>query len=238
MTFGYSHGWQECRLCYTGAHSISLPNNWMLHNNPGYAGSSNPSTLILGFSKGANQNEIAIQGAYDQVPFAGMRDRLQQLLVALDLMPTDRRIDQMLTAHEVEFGAASLVRCSLCRKKGVHYVTSGGLVTEGFRVPEIKAIIERCAVTFLSRPPESLRRVILLGTNRIYIQKTKELFRHLFPDYKCINEVAFQARGVLWVYAAHPSKANGRFKAWLAAEPGNLSGQKYIQARQALTAYR
>ena len=167
MTIGYSHGWQECRLCFSGKSSIALPKDWNLHNNPGYAGSSAPSTLILGFSKGANQNEIAKQGNYDRVPFAGMRDRLQLMLDALDLMPTDRSIDQMLTANENEFGAGSLIRCSLCKKKGDNWVTSGALVTDGFRIPEINAIIERCAATFLSKPPESLQRVILLGTNKI-----------------------------------------------------------------------
>jgi hypothetical protein len=210
----------------------------MLYNNPGYAGSSNPSTLILGFSKGANQNQIAKQGNYDQVPFAGMRDRLQQVLATLDLMPTDRDIDQMLTANEREFGAASLVRCSLCRKKGDNCITSGTLVTDGFNIPEIKAIIEQCATTFLSKPPESLRRVILLGTNRIYIKETMGLFQHLYPDFSCINEVAFQARGVLWIYVAHPSKANGRFKAWIDAEPGSLTGQKCLLAREAFAAHR
>jgi hypothetical protein len=210
----------------------------MLYNNPGYAGSSNPSTLILGFSKGANQNQIAKQGNYDQVPFAGMRDRLQQVLATLDLVPTDRGIDQMLTANEREFGAASLVRCSLCRKKGDNCITSGTLVTDGFHIPEIKAIIAQCAATFLSKPPKSLQRVILLGTNRIYIQKTMELFQQLFSDFKCINDVAFQAMGVLWIYVVHPSKANGRFKAWIDAHPGSLTGQKCLLAREALAAHR
>jgi hypothetical protein len=144
----------------------------------------------------------------------------------------------MLTANDNEIGAGSLIRCSLCKKKGDNWVTSGALVTDGFRIPEINAIIERCAATFLSKPPESLQRVILLGTNKIYIQKTKELFRHLYPDFNNVNDVAFKTRGLVWIYVAHPSKANGRFKAWRDAKPDNLFGQKCLLARAALAGLR
>ena len=48
-------------------------------------GSSNPEIIILGFSKGNNQNnklrQIKIEPAvFQTIPFYGMRDRLEQLL--------------------------------------------------------------------------------------------------------------------------------------------------------------
>ncbi len=80
MNSGYTHGWLNCRRCFKGDEDPFEFDNWRLHDNPGYAGSSSPRILVLGFSKGKKQNEIARQGDYDKVPFAGMRPRLQQVL--------------------------------------------------------------------------------------------------------------------------------------------------------------
>ena len=153
-------------------------------------------------------------------------------------MPRDRSIDEMLTAKEQEFGAASLVRCSLCRKrkKDNKCVTSGAMVTAGFTVPEIQDIIRRCVNTYLANPPESIQRVILLGTNQAYIDSTRQLFKELYPDYQYINEVAFQARGARWIYAAHPSTANANLKSWLEKGDENPFGRKRLLALEALAA--
>ena len=113
-------------------------------------------------------------------------------------------------------------------------VTSGAMVTAGFRVQEIQDIIHRCANTYLAKPPESLQRVILLGTNQVYIDSTRQLFKELYPDYQYTNEVAFQARGARWIYAAHPSKANARLKSWLEKGDDDPFGRKRLLALEAL----
>ena len=69
------------------------------------------------------------------------------------------------------------------------------MVTRGFRVPEIQAIIRQCANTYLASPPESLQRVILLDMNQDFIDSTRRLFKELYPYYQDINDVAFLARG-------------------------------------------
>ena len=98
MDQGYTHGWLVCRRCFKENVDPYVYSNWELHNDPGYAGSSSPRILILGFSKGAIQSKIAKQGDYDKVPFACMRPRLQGVLEVLGLMCQDRSIDAMLTA--------------------------------------------------------------------------------------------------------------------------------------------
>jgi hypothetical protein len=223
---GYTHGWIDCRQCFTDEKDTQSVGDFLLLNNPGYSGSSTPSVLVLGFSKGATQIESARQADFDQVAFAGMRARLQKILTRLDLMPEDRDIDELMTAKEKVFGFTSLVRCSLCKMKGEACLTSGAVVTASFTASHTYRIIQRCAMTFLTHPPESLQQVILLGTNKVYIEKTKHLFVQLFPDFESINPVAFRVRGAIWVYVAHPSKANGCFQAWMDAEAIRPSGKK------------
>jgi len=231
---GYQHGWIYCRQCFTGEKDVQPVGDFLILNNPGYAGSSTPKTLVLGFSKGATQIKTARQTGFDKVAFAGMRDRLQKVLTRLGLMPGDQCMDELMTSKEEVFGFTSLVRCSLCKKKGEAYLTSGAVVTASFRVEETRILIRRCVNTYLAHPPGSLERVVLLGTNQVYIEETRHLFEELYPDYESINPVAFRASGAIWVYAAHPSPANGSFNAWMDAEPTQPSGMKCRLALEAL----
>ena len=230
----YTHGWVDCRQCFPGEETIRSMGDFKLLNNPGYSGSSTPRVLVLGFSKGSTQIQSAHQADFDKVAFAGMRDRLQKILTRLDLMPEGRGIDELMIAKEKVFGFTSLVRCSLCKMKGESCLTSGAVVTASFKDPHTYRIIQCCALTFLAHPPESLQQVILLGTNKVYIEKTRRLFEQLYPDFESINAVAFRARGAIWVYAAHPSKANGCFEAWMDAEATRPSGMKCRLAIEAL----
>jgi hypothetical protein len=236
MVPGYSHGWLDCSRCFKEDEDPFIYNNWELQNDPGYAGSNSPRILVLGFSKGATAIEAAKQGDYNKVPFAGMRKRLQKVLEKLEQMPNDQSIDEMLTAKEKEFGGVSLVRCSLCRrkKKGKKCLTSGAMVTAGFNLPEIYTFVRKCANAYLANPPESLEQVLVLGTIIVYIRKTKQLFRKLYPDFHHINGVAFRARNALWIYVAHPSPNNGYFESWIKAKSSNPSGEKCLMALDAL----
>jgi len=230
----YIHGKTQCRLCFDGSERILEIGEWRLHNNPGYYGSPNPTTLVLGFSKGANQNRAAESGDFDKIAFAKARPRLQAVLEALQLMPRDRGIDDLMTAKEPEFGVASLVRCSFCKMKNGDCKTSGDVVPSAFTNAGTLAIIQRCASTFLQRLPAGVRLVLLLGTADNYIKKTRAVFATLYPDYSSVNSVAFRAGGALWLYAAHPSPGNGHFDAWVNAGADSPSGLKRILAQQAL----
>lgn len=237
MKEGYTHGPGQCRACFNGGKQILTLGDWRLHNNPGYYGSSAPEILILGFSKGANQNQVAKSGEFGRIAFAKARHRLTSVLETLKIMPTDRDIDYVLSGRETQFGTASLVRCSFCKMKEGKCKTSGDVIPTAFSNPSTLAIIERCASKFLSKLPPNVRLVVLLGTADAYINKTTKMFATMFSDYRPVNPAAFQAKGALWVYAAHPSPGNGHFDAWLSAGADNRSGQKRINALAAMNNY-
>ena len=235
MSAVYEHGPQTCRLCFNNnATTLSL-GDWRLQNNPGYYGSSTPGTLVLGFSKGANQNRAAEAGNFDRIAFAGARHRLQTVLAVLGLMPTDRSIDHLMTAREREFGVASLVRCSFCKMKNGDCKTSGDVIPSAFTNADTLGIIERCATTYLKDLPSSVKRVVLLGTADAYIKKTRAIFTGIYANFSSVNEVAFRAGSALWVYAAHPSPGNGHFDSWVSGTHENVSARKRILAQRALT---
>lgn len=234
MSTLYTHGTQHCRLCFNSTESMLTLGDWRLRNNPGYYGSSTPSTLVLGFSKGANQNRAAETGNFDRVAFAGARHRLQTVLDVLGLMPRDRSIDHLMTSRERDFGIASLVRCSFCKMKNGECKTSGDVIPSAFTNVETLKIIERCATTHLRALPSSVRRVVLLGTADAYIKKTRAIFSRLYTNFSSVNEVAFHAGGALWVYAAHPSPGNGHFESWVSGAKENASARKRVLAQCAL----
>lgn len=234
MSSPYSHGPQQCRLCFNNTETKLSLGDWRLQNNPGYYGSSAPSTLVLGFSKGANQNRAATAGDFDKVAFAGARHRLQTVLTVLGLMPSDRSIDHLMTGRERDFGVASLVRCSFCKMKNGECKTSGDVIPSAFTNPVTLNIIQRCTTTHLRALPPTVKRVLLLGTADAYIKKTKAILSRLYTDSSPVNEVAFRAGGVLWVYVAHPSPGNGHFESWVSGEPENPSARKRALAQLAL----
>jgi hypothetical protein len=230
----YAHGPKQCRLCFSSNETTLSLGDWRLHNNPGYYGSSTPSTLVLGFSKGANQTRTAENGGFDRVAFAGARHRLQTVLTVLGLMPNDRSIDHLMTARERDFGVASLVRCSFCKMKGGECKTSGDVIPSAFTNADTVRIIERCATMHLKNLPPSVKRVVLLGTADAYIKKTRVIFSTMYSDFSSVNLVAFRAGGALWVYAAHPSPGNGHFDSWATGTQENPSARKRVLAQHAL----
>ncbi len=230
----YSHGPIECRACFGGPEQTLVLGDWRLQNNPGYYGSPTPRVLVLGFSKGANQNRLAAGGDFDKVAFAGARHRLQTVLTVLGQMPSDRSIDQVMTAREKEFGVASLVRCSFGKMKNGVCKTSGDVIPSAFTTPSTLAVIQRCTSRYLQQLPETVKLVVLLGTADTYIAKTRAIFSTLYRDFASVNEMAFRAGGALWVYGAHPSPGNGHFEAWASGPPDTASGRKRVLAQRAL----
>jgi hypothetical protein len=234
MNKGYTHGPIQCRACFPHDEESLDMGDWRLQNNPGYYGSENPSVLILGFSKGANQNKEAKSGDFDNIAFSGARHRLQKILETLGLMPSGRSINEIMTAEEKEFGVASLVRCSFGKMKNGTYKTSGDVIPSSFSNSQTLQIIQRCTEMHLGELPSRVKLVILLGTSDNYIKKTKSMISKLFDDFKNISEVAFTARGALWIYATHPSPGNGHFESWISDGSGIPSARKRTLAITAL----
>jgi hypothetical protein len=232
MTF--DHGWQPCRACHIPEQGVRVEGEWHLRANPGYWGSSSPQVLVLGFSKGANQIAAAESGSFDGVAFARMRDRLQQVLETLEIDLDGQTIDQALSAQGRVLGAASLIRCGLSVLKDGKLVTSGTIMPKAARNHFTRDVMATCVSRHQRRLPASVTTVVLLGTTDAYIKEVKALLRSQFSDYQDVNDVAFTAQGCTWVFAAHPSPANGKFKNWLNGGRSSASGRKRLLALQAL----
>lgn len=231
---GYTHGWQACRACHAAGSEVRIEGNWHMRANPGFWGNSNPEVLVLGFSKGATQIQTAIHGDFDAVAFAGMRTRLAQVLDALGVDLRGQPIDEALSAKGNILGAASLVRCGLSLDEGNGLVTSGTIMPQALRSPAARGFMATCIDRHLNPLPSSVRLVVLLGTTEAYMKGVRKLFEERFVDYRSINEVTFSAQGRMWVFAAHPSPANGEFKKWLSGSLLEGSGRKRYLAQQAV----
>lgn len=234
-----THGRIVCRDCFEGDADVQASGEWQITNDPGAWGSRTPKYLVLGFSKGFTQANAYQEGDFDCVAFARMRPRLKQVLVRLGLLEETANIDSLLTAGEHDWAFGSLVRCSLCRRdpKSGEWAATGPLVKRSFAEEPARTYVDNCSQRYLTRFPEGLRVGILLGNDDDYVAGIKALFEKNHPDtYRDINAVAFEAAGITWVLAGHPSGSNGHLAAWLAAAPSNKQGAKALNAIEAIKA--
>jgi hypothetical protein len=225
-----------CRKCFDGCARVQ-DGAWRLIHNPGYWGSSVPTTLVLGFSKGQTQNSAAISAPFDAVAFSGMRSRLAAALVAVGVMHPDRALDpdSLFRADATEFGFASLIRCSLLMRDKDAWVGTGRILPRAAGSRWAGEVITSCIQQHLSPLPASTSRVLLLGTTAVYVSAVTSVIARLYADFHQINPVAFRAGGVVWAFVSHPSGANGHFDAWLTDDPSSSLGQKREWARLALS---
>lgn len=228
------HGWQACRNCHASNSDLRVEGPWHLRANPGYWGTSEPTVLVLEFSKGATQISASQSGNFDGVAFAGMRPRLRQVLDALGIDLGTETVDQALSASSRWLGAASLIRCGLSLDIDGKLTTSGTIMPKAASATFTRQVMRSCVEQHLSPLPASVEKVVMLGTTDAYIKGVKALMADRFSDYRNINEVAFTAQGRTWVFAAHPSPANGEFKHWLGGDMGSASGRKLQLALKAL----
>lgn len=218
------HGKIACVKCFDSAGTTVDFGPWRFRNDPGHWGASNPRVLVLGFSKGSTQVDVYDHGNFDDVAFAGCRDRLKKLLVALNLITMDERIDEKFRANEQDFGFASLIRCSVARRSGPAQTlrTSGDVVLRAFKEAAPARLIGNCSRSFLKPLPTRLQVVVMLGIQDKYVEECRMLVGYLYGSLCArINDVAYRTDAVVWVHAAHPSGANGWFDRWLTDAPNS-----------------
>lgn len=221
------HGWQVCRACHAPGLDVRVVGDWHLRANPGYWGSSAPETLVLGFSKGATQIGAAQFGSFERVAFAGhMRPRLASVLHQLGIDLGGQTMDDALTAESRHIGAASLVRCGLSVMEKGKLVSSGTIMPKAMRSSFPLEAMKTCVARHLDPLPDSVKRVVLLGTTNAYMKGVKALMHQQFNDFQELNEVAFHAQGRTWVFASHPSPASGTFKCGSTATPPPSQGAR------------
>lgn len=228
------HGWQPCRACHRAGQDVRIEGDWHLRANPGYWGAQAPKVLVLGFSKGATQIAAAAGGQFDAVAFAGMRSRLKAVLDGLGLDLDGQSIDDALTAGGRVLGAASLIRCGLSVMEQGQLKSSGTIMPKAAKAAFPLQAMKTCIGRHLTPLPESVETVVMLGTTDAYVKGVKGLMWEQFPDYQDVNDVAFRAQGRTWVFASHPSGANGTFGEWVAGDGSTESGRKRLLALAAL----
>ncbi|MGA1860607.1 hypothetical protein VH569_31890 [Azospirillum sp. 11R-A] len=200
------HGFLTCRRCFEGTETERTTGLFAMHNNPGYWGAPDPLVLVLGFSKGRNQIRALKTQPFHAVAFAGLRERLGEILAAVGVMPPGTGMDALMTAAERDFGFASLVRCTVWLSGR----TSGGITVATFRDPIMRDCAARCIETFLGDLPPRLRLVVLLGTTFNYVAEVKAVFRSLHGNsYRDSGALSFEVDGRTYVFAMSPSRSTG-----------------------------
>lgn len=238
MTQFPGHGRISCNRCFPKNTLLMPVGAWQVRNDPGAWGSSNPSILVLGFSKGATQTNIYDTGAFDDVAFGGRsRANLTDILRCVRLLKPNERVDDKIRNGEPDFAFGSLVRCSLARwnaKKGT-YETSGALIKKSFQ--EIPKILTNCANTFLHSLPARTKLIIMLGVDDGYIRACQNLMQQIHPEgFQAINAVSYGTPEHLWVHLTHPSPGNGTRSEWLSGAPISTSGYKRELAKNTILA--
>ncbi len=213
-----THGLINCTACFDSSSRVANPHPlWRIANDPGAWGNHEPKYLVLGFSKGSTQADIYKNGSFEDVAFAGMRQRLTQALRKIGVLNESENVDDAIKNPKSDFSFGSLIRCSVARRKDESsndYACTGALIKKSFT--EIPKIINRCTQNFLRDLPESLEIIILLGNEDGYAELCQQTIRNLYPrDFHSINSMSYRAGGKLWIHIAHPSGSNGHFTAWL-----------------------
>lgn len=233
-----AHGPMTCDRCWKGiAASCQEAGPFKLVRDPGHWGSANPSTLVLGISKGNTQTNAFSSCRFEKVAFKGIRHRLLEVLQTVGLLPgeTLERFESRFRSEEQEFGFASVVRCSLTgmdRKKGVHTADSRNVVPAFKPTSRGYSFTSTCVGQHIGRLPPDTRTVILLGNTDSYIKHLRNLIGRTLSGVRPVNAVSYRSDFVTFVHVSHPSKGNGYFGAFNRGE--GKSGAKMRSARAAL----
>jgi hypothetical protein len=229
------HGRITCRRCFPKEGDIQLVGKWQVVNDPGAWGSATPKILILGFSKGFTQAAAYRTGRFEDIPFKDMRTRLTEELRLLGVLGPTEIVDDKMVADERDLAFGSLVRCSLSRLNGKGRLECTGQVMPKSFKEEVAPFLRRCAEVFLSRLPETLRLILMLGTTESYIHGCRNLVRSLYgSQFSDINAVSYRTGDVAWTHVSHPSGLNGHHSAWMAGDLATTAGRKRHLAMDAV----
>ncbi len=229
-----AHGWILCRRCFTAkGDELYLgqgsPPPWRLEATSAAWGSTNPTVMVLGFSKGARQSKPV---PFEEIPFAGMRPQLSRILRALGLLAPSDSVERHFGPNEPDFHFGSLIRCSVAgwHKDKRDYRKSGGQILERFlKDASCRRTAETCARTYLGSLPKRTRLVLMLGNSDEYAAQCMALMSQVNPAVQRINAVSYGNDTVTWVHALHPAAQGSYLNDWLEARPCAV-GRKFAPA--------
>jgi hypothetical protein len=230
-----THGRIACRRCFTSNEQSQTVGKWQMVNDPAAWGSTTPSVLLLGFSKGFTQANAFRTGRFEDIPFKDMRPRLTEELRLLGIIGKSETVDKKMVATETDMAFGSFVRCSLSRtNKEGKLVCTGEVMPKAF-AEEISVNLETCARTYLADLPSSVKLVLLLGTTDAYIKGCRNVVQSLYRDrFLEINDVSYRTGSITWVHVSHPSGMNGHHNIWMRGDPSTKPGLKRNLAMKAI----
>ena len=234
-----------CRACFTGTSHIGWHANsiavfekgrfrWHLRPNPGYWGDSELKILVLGFSKGHDQQEMIDlynrgRRGFEDIPFNSTsrptRKYLAEILLALGVIHKRQAIDDLFKAGNHGFGFASMVRCT------VEVTRSGGKAKSkpGVRSQTIKSVppfYSDCIDRYVINAPKSVKLVILLSADKKYVDHCREQFGGVSTVDKAETTYAYIASGRTFVHVPSPSSEAAGFKnVFIGKTPPNPRGK-------------
>jgi hypothetical protein len=172
----------------------------LLRANPAYWGSSSPEILVLGFSKGPEQNKLIdrhVAGSHPRISFEDipfndekkvMRPNLKRLLTSIGLLDERASIDALFKPTEKRFGFASLVRCSVeyAKPNSDIFVATGSGITQA-TLKKRPRFVETCIKRHLTNIPESTRLIVMLGVTTSYVNDVMNILDGdpFFPEAAC-----------------------------------------------------
>ena len=224
------HGRIACSRCFGGCDvvwgrtSYEPSEGWNIVNNPMAWGSKTPKVLVLGFSKGGNQNDEILERSHNEVAFRGGRTNLSTILETLGLKKRLDSIDQLISDQQGDFAFGSLVRCSVKKRDGDKWLMSGkDIMSSCLRDHKMGAVIDNCVSEFIGNLPKSVRLVVMLGNDLKYVEGCYAAIREARPALRKINPVAYRDERVVFAHAVHFKAQGAIVPEWATGTPGRAS---------------
>jgi hypothetical protein len=221
------HGRIVCNRCFGerpvhwGQTTYEPGDGWSIVNNPMSWGSRSPTILVLGFSKGGNQNNEILSTPHDEVAFRGGRTNLSIILEILGLKAGYWSIDELISCRSGKFAFGSLVRCSVKKWNGSKWLMSGkDIMSSCLRDQNMGAVIDHCVSQFVGELPASVRLVVMLGNDLKYVEGCYSAIHKVRPNLKKINAVAYGDEQVTFVHTVHFKAQGALVPNWATGTPG------------------
>ena len=216
-----------CSRCFNGGKTIwgsttyVRGDGWTIVNNPMAWGNRTPKVLVLGFSKGGNQNADILERPHDEVAFRGGRPNLSTIFETLGLKSRDQSIDRLISDRGGDFAFGSLVRCSVKKRDGEKWLMSGkDIMGSCLRDRQMGAVINNCISQFLGALPASVRLVAMLGNDLKYIEGCYSAIRAERSGLRRINAVSYGDEKVVFIHAVHFKAQGALVPEWATGTPG------------------
>lgn len=225
-----NHGRVDCIKCFHSKpvfdQTYREQGDWRIKHNPLSWGGTNPTVIVLGFSKGPTQSGALASARHDEIAYKGKRTAVGKILRRIGLLRRGgdenyaKQVDALISDHKGSFHFGSLIRCTVERfDKKVGWTGTGGGMLDKFVGNEFgKEIAGNCASSFLGDMPNSVKLVIMFGfgSGKNYVSSSKELIEKARnTDLKWLNEVSYCDDKIVFVHVEHFASQGSLLPQWL-----------------------